>query len=61
MTTTDHYREAENTLKRAQPSSPGDLQDLTTAQLHALLVVADELRDIHNELREIRGILAGNA
>jgi hypothetical protein len=59
MTTTDHYREAENALRRAQPGIPGDQQDLTTAQLHAMLVIADKLRNIHNEPMQIRGMLAG--
>jgi hypothetical protein len=61
MTTTDHYRQAENALRRAQPGSPGDQQDLTKAQLHALLVIADELRDVRNELTEIRSMLARSA
>ena len=62
MTTTDHYRQAENALRRAQPpGSRGDQQDLTTAQLHALLVIADELRDVRNELTEIRSMLARSA
>ena len=61
MTTTDHYREAEITLRRAKPSPPGDQLDLMTAQLHALLVIADELGEIRNELVEIRGALARNA
>jgi hypothetical protein len=61
MATTDHYREAKNTLRRAQPSAPGYQQDLITAQLHALLVIADELRELRNELMEIRGMLAQNA
>lgn len=60
MTITDHYREAEDTLTRAQPSSPGDQQDLITAQLHALFVVVDELRNIRKELMEMRGMLARN-
>jgi hypothetical protein len=58
MTATDHYRQAENALSRARPASPGSQQDLAKAQLHALLVIADELRDVRNELTEIRGILA---
>ena len=61
MTTTDHYREAEQTLRRAQPSSPGDQQDLITGQLHALLAIAAELGDIRNELIEIRSALASKA
>jgi hypothetical protein len=62
MTTSDHYREAEHALGRAKkPGSPGDQQDLTTAQLHALLVIADELRDVRNELTEIRRTLARSA
>jgi hypothetical protein len=61
MTTADHYREAEKALRRALPSSPGDQQDLIAAQLHALLVVADELREIRNELVEMRGMLARNS
>jgi hypothetical protein len=58
MTTTDHYREADNALRRARSASPGSQQDLSKAQLHALLVIADELRDVRNELTEIRGLLA---
>ena len=61
MSTADHYREAEHALRRAKPGSPGDQKDLTTAQLHALLVIADELRDVHNELTEIRRMLARSA
>jgi hypothetical protein len=61
MTTTDHYREAENALRRARPGERGGQEDLTKAQLHALLVVADELRDVRNELTEIRVMLARNA
>jgi hypothetical protein len=34
------------------------MQELATAQLHALFVAADELRNIRNELMEIRSILA---
>lgn len=61
MTNTDHYREAEQALRRAQPSSPGDQQDLITAQLHASLAIAAELRDIRSELIEIRSALASKA
>jgi hypothetical protein len=45
-------------LRRAQPGVPGGQQDLATAQLHAMLAVADELRNIRNELMQRRGILA---
>jgi hypothetical protein len=59
MTTTTHYREAEDALNRAQRGSRASQQDLTKAQLHAMLAVADELRDIHNELIQMRSIIAG--
>ncbi len=55
MNATDHYRQAEDILRRARSSS---MRDLATAQLHALLAVAGELRDVHNELAAIRGIVA---
>jgi hypothetical protein len=55
MTTTDHYHNAEDALKRGARASQ---LDLARAQLHALLVIADELRDVRNELTEIRATLA---
>jgi hypothetical protein len=60
MNTADHYREANDVLRRAQPSSPGDQQDLIIGQLHALIVLADELRHIHSELVQMRDMLARN-
>ena len=48
-------------LKKGLPGKPGGQEDLTKAQLHALLVVADEPRDVRNELTEIRVMLARNA
>jgi len=61
MTIPNHYREAEGTLKKAQQGSRPSAAALATAQLHALLVIADELRDVHNELTEIRRMLARSA
>jgi hypothetical protein len=40
------------------PNTPGGPQDLATGLLHAMLAVADELRNVRNELMEVRRILA---
>ena len=58
MTNTNHYKEAENALSRGMVGPHASPQALAKAQLHAMLAVADELRDIHNELIEMRGIIA---
>ena len=52
MPTANHYKTAEDALRL----SPGDHpeRDLLKAQLHAMLAVADELRNVHYELLEIR-------
>jgi hypothetical protein len=59
MTSTTHYRQAEDALRRSHPGHRVNQHDLAIAQLHATLAVADELRDIHNELMQVRGIIAG--
>jgi hypothetical protein len=55
MTTTNHYGEARDLLQRTDRRSGTSPHDLAAAQVHALLAIADELRNIHNELAEIRG------
>jgi hypothetical protein len=53
MTDLNHYDEAKDALARAQRGVTEDPQDLAMGQLHAMLAVADELRNIRNELMEI--------
>ena len=60
MTTTTHYREAEEALE-AKPGSRAGRQDLARAQLHAMLAIADELRAIRNELITIHSVVVGLA
>jgi hypothetical protein len=55
MTTTNHYGEARDMLQRTDRRSATSQHDLAAAQVHAMLAIADELRNIHNELVEIRG------
>ena len=55
MTTTNHYGEARDILTKAGHRSATSAHDLAAAQIHAMLAIADELRNIHNELAEIRG------
>ena len=59
MTTTTHYREAEEALEAKPGSRAG--QDLAGAQLHAMLAIADELRAIRNELITIHSVVVGLA
>ena len=59
MTTTTHYREAEEALEAKPGSRAG--QDLARAQLHAMLAIADELRAIRNELITIHSVVVGLA
>jgi hypothetical protein len=54
MTTTNHYGEARDMLQRTDRRSATSQHDLAAAQVHAMLAIADELRNIHNELAEIR-------
>jgi hypothetical protein len=54
MTELSHYDEAKEALRRAESGVAEDPLDLAAGQLHALLAVADELRNVHNELMEIR-------
>jgi hypothetical protein len=54
MTDLSHYDQAKDALTRAQAGVVEDPLDLATGQLHAMLAVADELRNVHNELTEIR-------
>ncbi|HEV8277988.1 MAG TPA: hypothetical protein VGQ26_20150 [Streptosporangiaceae bacterium] len=55
MTTTNHYGEARDMLQRTDRRSATSQHDLAAAQVHAMLAIADELRNIHNELVEMRG------
>jgi hypothetical protein len=55
MTTTNHYGEARDMLQKTDRRSATSQHDLAAAQIHAMLAIADELRNIHNELVEIRG------
>jgi len=55
--TTTHYREAEKPLRRAEAGSRASAEALATAQLHALLALAEELRSVRNELIAIRELL----
>ena len=55
MTTTNHYGEARDMLQKTDRRSATSQHDLAAAQVHAMLAIADELRNIHNELVEIRG------
>ena len=58
MTTTlSHHREAEKPLRKAEDGSRATASDLATAQLHAQLLIAEELRAIREELRGIRDLL----
>ena len=55
MTTTNHYGEARDMLQKTDRRSATSQHDLAAAQVHAMLAIADELRNIHNELAEMRG------
>jgi hypothetical protein len=55
MTTTNHYGEAGDILQKTDRRSATSPHDLAAAQVHALLAIAEELGNIHNELVEIRG------
>jgi hypothetical protein len=55
MTTTNHYGEARDMLQRTDRRSATSQHDLAAAQVHAMLAIADELRNIHNDLAEMRG------
>jgi hypothetical protein len=50
MTTLSHYREAEKPFRRAEAGSRASAGEVATAQSHALLAIAEELRNIRNEL-----------
>jgi hypothetical protein len=47
MTTTNHYGEARDMLQRTDRRSATSQHDLAAAQVHAMLAIADELRNIH--------------
>jgi hypothetical protein len=54
MTTTNHYGEARDILNKTGRRRSGTSEhDLAAAQVHAMLAIADELRNIHNELVEM--------
>lgn len=58
MTTTlSHYREAEKPLRTIEEGFHATASDLATAQLHAQLLIAEELRAIREELGGIRDLL----
>jgi hypothetical protein len=42
-------------LQRTDRRSATSQHDLAAAQIHAMLAIADELRNIHNDLAEMRG------
>jgi hypothetical protein len=50
MTTPNRYRDAEDALRKTLKGPRLSPTELATAQLQAMLAVADELRNIHNEL-----------
>jgi hypothetical protein len=54
MTNVSHYDAAKEALRRAESGVAEDPLDIASGQLHAMLAVADELRNVHNELMEIR-------
>ena len=55
MTTTNHYGEARDILNKTGRRRSGTSEhDLAAAQVHAMLAIADELRNINNELVEMR-------
>jgi hypothetical protein len=58
MTDLGHYDEAKQALRRAQSGVVEDPLDLAAGQLHAMLAVADELRNVLHELMEIRRLNA---
>jgi hypothetical protein len=58
MTDLRHYDEAKEALRRAESGIAEDPLDLAAGQLHAMLAVADELRNVHHELTEIRRLSA---
>ena len=55
--TTTHYRKAEKPLRKAEAGSRVSAAEVATAQLHALLELAEELRNVRNELIAIRELL----
>jgi hypothetical protein len=55
--TTTHYREAEKPLRKAEAGSRASAGEVATAQLHALLALAEDLRSIREELIAIRDLL----
>jgi hypothetical protein len=54
MTTPNHYRDAEDALRKTLKGPRLSTTELATAQLQAMLAVANELRNIHNELTALR-------
>jgi hypothetical protein len=53
----NYYRDAEGALKRTGQRSPARAGDLAKAQLQAMLAVADELRNVYNELIAVRNLV----
>jgi hypothetical protein len=58
MTTTDHYHETQDILTRTDRRTTTSHHDLAAAQVHAMLAIADELRNIRNELVAISELAA---
>jgi hypothetical protein len=56
MTTPNRYRDAEDALRKTLKGPRLSTTKLATAQLQAMLAVADELRNIRNELVALRNI-----
>ena len=54
MTTPSHYRDAEDTLRKTLKGARLSTTELGTAQLQAMLAVADELRNVHHQLTAMR-------
>ena len=61
MAEMNHYRKAEDILRRIESGGTVYEPEFSLAQLRALVAIADELRAIRNELMTIRGIVAAQA
>ena len=54
MTTPNRYRDAEDALRKTLKGPRLSTTKLATAQLQAMLAVADELRNVHHQLTAMR-------
>ena len=54
MTTPNRYRDAEDALRKTLKGPRLSTTELATAQLQAMLAVADELRNVHHQLTAMR-------